>query len=101
MQFEKQGSEIAVSIATGCGVADQLRSTDYKKAEPRSIWNSANKHEAVKALITEISLVKFSIITIKLNFIILPNCVVHEMSLLKILCLLISSLQLSISTEPT
>jgi hypothetical protein len=39
-------------------------------------------YEAVKALITETSSVKFSIITIQQNFIVLPTYVLYEMPLL-------------------
>jgi hypothetical protein len=38
-------------------------------------------YEAVKALITETSLVEFVIITIQQNFILLPTFVVYEMPL--------------------
>jgi hypothetical protein len=39
-------------------------------------------YEVVKALITETSLVKFSIITIQHNFILLPTYVLYKMPLL-------------------
>jgi hypothetical protein len=38
-------------------------------------------HEAVRALITETALVKFSVTTIQQNFILLPTYVVYEMYL--------------------
>jgi hypothetical protein len=43
-------------------------------------------YEVVKALITEFSSVKFSVITIQQNFTTLPNYVLHEMLLLEVLC---------------
>jgi hypothetical protein len=51
-------------------------------------------YEAVKALITETSLIKFSIITIQQNFINLSTYMLYEMLPLQVLCRPLGSLQL-------
>jgi hypothetical protein len=52
--------------------------------EPNSeiLGNQRAVYEAVKALITGASLVKFSVIAIQQNFILLPTYVLYEMPLL-------------------
>jgi hypothetical protein len=46
------------------------------------VGNQRAMYEVVKALITETSIVKFSVITIQQNFILLPNYMLHKLLLL-------------------
>jgi hypothetical protein len=61
----------SVGAVTGCDVADRLRLIDCKVADPRNIVLGNQQrllYEAVKkALVTETSLVKFSVITVPQN----------------------------------
>jgi hypothetical protein len=76
-------------------IANKLRLiTKEPNHEIRVLWNQPAMYEAVKALITETSLIEFSLITIQQKFIILQTCVPYEMLLLEVLCQLLSSLQL-------
>jgi hypothetical protein len=82
MQFKKTGNEdSSVGIATGYGVADQFRLIT-KEPNREILENQGSSYEAVKALITEISLIKCSVIIIRQNFTILPTYVLYEMPIL-------------------
>jgi hypothetical protein len=71
----------SAGIVTGYDVANKLRLIT-KEPNRDLLGNQRATHEAVHALITKFSLVKFSIITIEQNFTLLPTCVLYEMPLL-------------------